>query len=152
MLALAAERLQTPTPLKKFKVFSDGNDDYTTILSEVFDRNHLDYGQLVKIREHGKVVDKIRRVVYGKPEVEDIETTDVENFNGILRERLSRFVRKTKCHSKKLSRLKNALSLFQFYWNFMKPLHKNLTPAMQEGIIRKCMTWGSFLHMKLSYI
>ncbi len=151
MLLLAAQRLQTPTLTNKLKIFSDGNDDYTTTLSEVFEQDTVEYGQLIKIREHGKVVDKIRRVVYGEPEVEDIETTDVENFNGIIRERLSRFVRKTKCHGKKLSRLRNALSLFQFYWNFMKPLHKNLTPAMHEGLIGKTVTWGNFLHMKLSY-
>ncbi len=61
----------------------------------------MDYGQLIKIREGGKVIDKIHKIVYGSPTVEDIETTDIENFNGILRERVSRLVRKTKCHSKK---------------------------------------------------
>jgi IS1 family transposase len=30
----------------------------------------------------------------------DVETTDVENFNGILRERLGRLVRRTKCFAK----------------------------------------------------
>ena len=80
------------------------------------------------------------------------ETTDVENYNGILRERLSRLVRKTKCFGKKKSRLENALHLFQFYWNFMKPIKENLTPAIMEGQATKIWTWGNFLHTKLRYI
>jgi len=49
----------------------------------------------------------------------DIETTDVENFNGILRERIGRLVRKTKCFSKCKTRLECAIQLFQFYWDFV---------------------------------
>ncbi len=150
MLLLAAQRLQTPTLANKLKIFSDGNDEYTVTLSEIFEQDKIEYGQLIKIREHGRVVDKVRRVVYGEPEVENIETTDVENFNSIIRERLGRFVRKTKCHAKKVARLKNILSLFQFYWNFIKPLHQGKTPAMEEGLIDKSLTWADFLHMQLS--
>ncbi len=152
MLLLAAQRLQTPTLTNKLKIFSDGNDDYAFTLPQFFKTDCINYGQLVKIREKGKVVDKIHRKVYGNPETENIETTDVENYNGILRERLSRLVRKTKCHGKKLSRLENAVALFQFYWNFMKPLHKNMTPAIMESQANKIWTWGNFLHAKLSYI
>jgi IS1 family transposase len=45
------------------------------------------------------VVGKKKRVVYGEPSLGDIETMDVENFNGILRERLGRLVRESKCFS-----------------------------------------------------
>jgi IS1 family transposase len=44
-------------------------------------------------------------VVYGDPDRDDVETVNVENLNNILRERASRLVRKTKCFSKKKSRL-----------------------------------------------
>ncbi len=132
-------------------IFSDGNDDYTTVLAELFPTNCINYGQLIKVREKGRVVDKIRRVVYGNPVTEDIETVYVENFNGILRERLSRIVRKTKCHGKRKYRLENAMHLFQFYWNFMHPIHKKLTPAIIEGQATKIWTWGNFLHAKLRY-
>ena len=144
--------IKSPTVTKRLKLFSDGNDDYTFISPKVFRKDCIDYGQLVKIRERGRVVDKIHRIVYGNPKIESIETTDVENFNGILRERLGRLVRKTKCFGKKKSRLKNAVHLFQFYWNFMKPLHKNLTPAIIEKQATKVWSWGNFLHAKLSYV
>ena len=151
MLEVFAKRIQPPTFTNRLSIYSDGNDDYTFTLPEFTNKNCINYGQLVKIREKGRVVDKIHRKVYGTPETNDIETTDVENFNGILRERLSRLVRKTKCHGKKKTRLENSLTLFQFYWNFMKPLHKNMTPAILENQTTKVWTWGNFLHKRLSY-
>ena len=105
----------------------------------------MDYGQLIKIREGGKVIDKIRKIVYGSPSVDDIETTNVENFNGILRERVGRLVRKTKCHSKKKRALINALELIQFHWNFMDPLHDMMTPAMIESLSDHLWSWDDFL-------
>ncbi len=32
----------------------------------------VEYGQVIKIRENGKVIDKIKRKVFGNPEIEDI--------------------------------------------------------------------------------
>ena len=142
--------IQPPAFTDRLEIFSDGNDDYSFTLPDFFKKDCMNYGQLVKIRENGRVVNKIRRAIYGHPKIDDIETTDVENFNGILRERLSRLVRKTKCFGKKKAHLKNTVQLFQFYWNFMKPLHKKLTPAIMEGQATKVWTWGNFLHKKLS--
>jgi IS1 family transposase len=73
----------------------------------------LNYGQLVKIRDHnGKLVGKEIRVVYGDPDRGEVETVNVENFNSILWERVGRLVRKTKCIAKKRSSLRCALSVF----------------------------------------
>ena len=152
LLKQVAERVQLPTFTDRLEIFSDGNYDYTYVLPEIFRRDCINYGQLVKIREKGKVVDKIHRIVYGNPQREDIETTNVENFNGILRGHISKLVRKTKCHGKNLARLKNALALFQFYWNFMHKIQKNLTPAILEKQATKIWTWGNLLHAKLKYL
>jgi IS1 family transposase len=137
-------RVKLPLPGNKIQIFSDGNDDYTYVLPEYYPETCMDYGQLIKIREGGKVVDKIRKIVYGSPSVDDIETTDVENFNGILRERVGRLVRKTKCHSKKKRALSNALELIQFHWNFMDPLHDNQTPGMLESLSDHIWSWNDF--------
>lgn len=151
MLEQFVKRIQPPTFTDRLEIYSDGNDDYTFTLPEFVNKDCMNYGQLVKIREKGKVVDKIHKTVYGNVKTELIETTDVENYNGILRERLSRLVRKTKCHGKKKTRLENAVHLFQFYWNFIKPLHENMTPAILENQVTKVWTWGNFLHKRLSY-
>lgn len=149
MLAQLAKRVVPPTVTDRLELFSDGNDDYAKVLPEFFGTDTINHGQLVKIRESGRVVDKVRRVVYGNPAREEIETTNVENFNGILRERIGRIVRRTKCYTKKDTALTNAIGLFQFYWNFMHKLHEKETPAMEEGIATKCWTWGHLLHYRI---
>ncbi|MEM4091148.1 MAG: hypothetical protein QXQ46_10510, partial [Thermoplasmatales archaeon] len=98
------------------------NDDYTYILKDYY--SNINYGQIVKIRENGRLIRKEKRIIYGKPDLEVIETTDIENFNGINRERLGRLVRKTKCYSKLKWRLICAITLFQFYWNFINEFQR----------------------------
>ena len=71
--------------------FTPELDDYTYILPDYYADTCIDYGQLVKIRENGRVVRKEKRTIYGNPDPGDIETTDVENYNGILRDRIGRF-------------------------------------------------------------
>ena len=100
MLAQVAKRVCLPTFAYRLGIYSDGNDDYTYVLPEFFRTDTINYGQLVKITESGRVVDKLHRVVFGNPSKKEIETTDVENFNGILRERIGRIVRETKCYAK----------------------------------------------------
>jgi len=149
MMTQFAKRIDMPTLLRKLEIRSDGNDDYTITLAERYRTNTINYGQLIKIKEGGRVVDKIRRVIYGNPALEDIETTDVENFNGIMREHIGRIVRETKCYSKNIDCLSNAIGLFQFYWNFMHQLHGNQTPAMEEHIATKRWTWGQLIHYRI---
>jgi IS1 family transposase len=90
MMFDVARRIELLTGDKRIQFFSDGNDDYTYVLPDYFQRSQLDYAQLVKIRENGTLVGKEKRIVYGSPSSEDIETTNIENFNGILRERIGR--------------------------------------------------------------
>jgi hypothetical protein len=139
------ERVNLPFPDSKIQFFSDGNDDYKYVLPNYYADTCIDYGQLVKIREKGRVVDKIKRTISGNPDLDDIETTNVENFNGILRERVGRLVRKSKCYSKKRSRLSNAVELFQFYWNFMHKLKGKMTPGMIENLSDYVWSWDDFL-------
>jgi IS1 family transposase len=145
MLELVSKRLERPTPTNRIEFYTDGNDDYVYKIPEYFDVDCVDYGQLVKIREGGRVVDKIKRTVYGNTVSREIETTDVENFNGILRERVGRLVRKTKCFSKKKRCFVNALHVFQFYWDFINEFKRGVSPAMIEGISDRLWSWDDFL-------
>lgn len=124
--------------------YSDGNDDYTYVLPKFIPKEKLVYGQLIKVKEDGRLVRKIKRTVYGTPSEDDIETTDIENFGGILRERTGRLVRKTKCYTKLKTRLEDALELFQFHWNFMDTLQGKNTPAMLEGLTEEVFSWHQF--------
>jgi len=137
--------VQQPTYKNKLEVYSDGNDDYTTVLPEYFHKDSICYGQHIKSLG-------IRRKVFGNPSLENISTNNNECFNAILRGRLSRIVRRSNGHAKNKYHLNNALFLFQFYWNFMHELHKNVTPAILEKQSTKVWTWGNFLHAKLTFV
>ena len=145
MIEKLFSRVELPYPNNKIQIFSDGNDDYVFTLPEYYANTCIDYGQIVKIREKGRVVDKIKRIIFGNPDTEAIETTNIENFNGIMRERVGRLVRKTKCFSKKISRLTNATELIQFHWNFMDTIHDDSTPAMIESLSKGIWSWDDFL-------
>jgi len=134
----------------KATFYSDGNDDYTYVLPQFFPIEKLEYGQLIKIREGGRVVRKIKRSIYGTPSENDIETTDIENFQGIMRERLGRLVRKTKCYSKMNKRLNFAIELFKCHWDFMDPLGEKNTPAMLEGLTDDVLSWHQFFYFNLT--
>lgn len=136
--------VQQPTYKNKLVIYSDGNNDYITVLPEYYNKDCLCYGQKVKSL-------KIKRKVYSNPNLDEIDTNTNECFNTILRNRVSKLVRKTQCHAKAKYELNSALFLFQFYWNFMHELHKNVTPAILEKKAIKVWTWGNFLHTKLSY-
>jgi len=139
------ERIQLPFPDNKLGIFSDGNNDYLHVLPEYYPNSCMDYGQLIKIKRGGKVVEKHKRIIYGTPQMKHIETTNIENFNGILRERIGRLVRKTKCFSKERCTLKRAVELMQFHWNMMHIIRKNETPGMMESLTDHVWKWDEFL-------
>ena len=141
--------MRAPTELEHLVIYSDGVDHYAAEIPKYFDTKLVDYDQLIKIRVNGKVVEKIRRVVFGEPFILRVNTNDVENYNGILRASIGYLVRKTKCIAKKARQLEARLQLFQFYWNFLHRLPTGKTPAITEGISRKVWTWGNFLHYKV---
>lgn len=138
-------RTELPSPDRKMDIFTDGNDDYTYVLAKYYGDTCINYGQLIKIKENGRLVGKEKRTVYGSPYPGDIETTDIENFNGILREGCGRLVRKSKCFSKYKRRLYCAIHLFQFYWDFINEFKRNASPAMLEGVTDRLWSWHDFL-------
>jgi IS1 family transposase len=146
MIFDVAARVKLPYNSNRIQFFSDGNDDYIYILPDYFRVENMDYAQLIKIRDNGRVIGKEKRIVYGTPNLEDIETTDVENFNSILRERIGRLVRKTKCFSKLKRRLNSSVNLFQFYWNFMSEIQRGFSPSMIEGLTDHLFSWHEFFY------
>lgn len=150
MIEKLRKAIKTPNKKSRLRIISDGNDDYESVLARKFSADVLDYGQLIKHREKGRLVWKEKRVVFGAVLPEEIETTCVEGYNGILRERISCLVRRTRCIAKKKARLENSLKFFQFYWNFVKTISGDKTPAMIEGVCKRAWTWEMFLWRKLS--
>jgi hypothetical protein len=143
--------VQQPDYKHKLLIYSDGNDDYRTVLPEYYNIDCLCYGQKIKSKNGEKLSYPIKRKIFGNPELDDINTNMSECVNTQLRNRTSRLVRKSQCHAKSKYALSNATALFQFYWNFMKMIREKLTPAMIEKQATKIWTWGNFLHAKLTF-
>jgi len=51
-------RTRLPFPDDRIEIFTDGNSDYTHVLPMYYADTCMNYGQIVKIRERGRVVDK----------------------------------------------------------------------------------------------
>jgi hypothetical protein len=144
--------VQQPSYKRRLIIYSDGNRDYETVLPEYYPQDCLCYGQKIKHKHGEKLIPPIRRKVFGNPPLDGIDTNANECFNSVLRGKLMRLVRKTKCHSKEKRMLNAGLFLFQFYWNFMHELHEKETPAILEKQATKVWTWGNFLHTKLTFV
>ena len=144
-------RLDIPTHKYRLKIFSDGNYQYNTALLKHFREDTIDYGQLLKFKENGKLVNKVKVKVYGNPSYDDIETICIESYNSVLRNSISRLVRRTKSFSKKRAMLDLALEFHQTYNNFIKKYH-NETPAMREGIAKGQWSWKDIFYAKLTFI
>ena len=75
MIEKLFDRTELPFPDNKIEIFTDGNDDYTHVLPDYYAETCIDYGQIVKIREKGRVIDKKKRTIYGELDHSDMETT-----------------------------------------------------------------------------
>ncbi|GCC10816.1 IS1 transposase [archaeon] len=154
---------KAPAKDDKATFISDGNDQYTTTLLENFDADTINYVQLVKERENGRVMGKTMTIIFGSMENEDIDTVYVERYNLTLRHGISRLVRKSLCFSKCREMLDNHLDVYQCYNNLIKTnsalsieTHKGIknltrTPCMVEEITEHPWTWKEFLMSKVSH-
>jgi len=145
------DRMDLPRPQNKISIFSDGNIQYTSIVSKLYCETCVNYGQIIKIKENNKLVDVIRAKIIGNPDIESISTSIVEGYNNKIRQRLSRFGRKTASFSKRARGYVAALSIFQFVHNFIDPKQGQQSPAMLESITDHLWNWMEFLchHVQL---
>ncbi|VVB90288.1 IS1 transposase [uncultured archaeon] len=153
-----------PTEDNKATFYSDGNDQYIEALLKSFDKNTLNYGQIIKERENGRVVGKTKKIIFGSLYPEDIDTVYIERNNLTMRLDISRLVRKTLCFSKCKNMLDNHLDVFQCYSNLIKPHSaltiknigdlKNIirTPCMAEEITNHIWTWKELLMFKSGHV
>ena len=106
----------------------------------------LRYAQVVKRRESRRVVEVLRRVVYGNPEEippEAISTSLVERQNLTLRQENARLTRKTLAFSKNQDDLRAQLALYVAYANLVRK-HRALRVQVDEpvcGNVRRRWVW-----------
>jgi len=161
LIEMVKKRGKLPTENERATFFSDGNDQYTNAILKNFDKEIINYGQLIKIRDNGRIVAKIRTIVFG--EINNfIDTVYVERYILTLRHGISRLVRKSLCFSKCKKMLDNHLDVYQCYNNLIRTNSaltirtdfdtKNIerTPCMAESITNHIWTWKELLMFKVS--
>ena len=99
------------------------------------------YGRLIKVNYPNWV-----EAVFGDPDIDEIETTYIERFNGTLRQWCKRFSRKTYAFSKKWEKLEAALALAFTAHNYRR-VHATLrvTPVMAAGLTGHPWTMNELL-------
>lgn len=79
-------------------------------------------------------------------------TNRIETHNGNVRQHISRLTRRTRCFSKKTECLEQHLTLFFFYYNFIKK-HQSLktTPCESAGLINQAFTLNQLIEYDLMF-
>jgi len=99
----------------------------------------LRYAQVVKKREGRRLVEIIRRVVYGRPEeidVRDICTSLIERLNLTLRQEVEPLSRKTLAFGKDDDELRAYLALYVAYYHFVRSHHTLRRPLPEPVPVR----------------
>jgi len=147
--AKLACKLRFPTNKKRVTIFSDGNKQNLTGITDTFLQRTINYGIRKKIRINQKVVGIISKVVLGKIPKNEISITKIDGFCSKLRERIACFTRKARGFAKKKWSITTRLEIFSIQHNFIEK-KKGTTPAMLEGLTNKPLTWNTFFHKRLT--
>ena len=122
-------KVRKATSKQRFQISTDGFEAYESALERGLS-DRASYGRIVKVTKPGRV-----ESVFGNPDVDAIETTYIERFNGTLRQWCKRMTRKTYAFSKDWGMLEAMLALNFAHYNFCRR-HGTLkaTPAMAAGV------------------
>jgi hypothetical protein len=147
-----SKRFVPATCRYRFSVCTDGNKQNFSALKSAFANGAVNYGKVKKIRKGEIVIGMIRKNVLGYMPKEEIGIRHIDGFCARLRERVSRFCRKSKTFSKKRTPFYYHLMLFGAYNNFIEPYADKQTPCMIEGITSRKWDWDdifmNFYHSK----
>ena len=143
----------------RVQLTSDGHRAYLSAVEEAFGID-IDYAMLVKMygdapdagpeRKYSPSVctgaKKLR--VVGSPDREHVSTSYAERQNLTMRMSMRRFTRLTNAFSKKLENHEHSLSVYFFYYNFVR-IHQTtgVSPAMAAGVTDHLWSMEEFIAM-----
>jgi len=136
-----SKRFVPATAKYRFSSCTDGNKQNLSALQTVFAQGAVNYAQVHKIRKGEIVIGVTNRNVLGFIPKDEIGIHHVDGYCARLRERVSRYCRKSKTYSKLRSSFYYHLCIFQAYNNFIEPYKEHKTPCMIEGITSKIWDW-----------
>lgn len=139
----------------QFQVTTDGFPPYFEAIHTCLG-TRVEFAQLIKVYaaasedEHryspARVVEAIRKPVWGQPDPKKICTSHVENQNRTMRMAIRRLTRLTNAFSKKWENLRASLALHFAWFNFCR-IHSTIrcTPAMEAGLTDHVWNVGELL-------
>ena len=146
---LIAKRTQQPTYYNKINFCTDGNEQNENAIPKFFNKDCVNYGQVIKDKEEQKVIGIHKRKIIGNISFDKIAINNVDGFCSKLRARAGCFVRKTRNFAKKRKQIKNILHITQTNHNFIESA-KGTTPAMKEGLTKRILSWNDIFNKRLS--
>ena len=144
-----AQRTQQPTYYNKINFCTDGNEQNENALLKFFNKDCINYGQVIKDKEKQIVFGIHKRKVLGNLSFDEIAINNVDGFCSKLRARVGCFVRKTRNFAKKRKQISNLLHITQTNHNFIESA-EGKTPAMREGLTNKIVSWNDVFNVRLS--
>jgi len=149
LYALISKRTQQPTYYNKINFCTDGNEQNENAIPKFFNKDCVNYGQVIKDKEKQIVIGIHKRKIIGNMPFDEIAINNVDGFCSKLRARVGCFVRKTRNFAKKRKQITNLLHIMQTNHNFIES-DKGKTPAMREGLTKRILSWNDVFNERLS--
>jgi len=138
-----SKRFVPATAKYRFTACTDGNKQNLPALQTVFAQGAVNYAKVKKIRKGPIVVGQVHKIVLGKLPKDEIGIRYIDGFCKRLRERVSRYCRRSSTFSKKKTPFYYHLCIFQAYNNFIEVYKDKKTPCMIEKITSKKWDWNN---------
>jgi len=148
---LIADRTQQPTYYNKIGFCTDGNEQNENAILAFFNKDCVNYGQVIKDKEKQIVFGSHKRKVIGNLSYDKISIAKVDGFCSALRERIKCSVREAKTFAKKRKTIRDLLNIYQAYHNLIDARYGE-TPCMREGITSFIWSWGKLLNAKIDVV
>ncbi len=134
-------RFKPATAKYRFNVCTDGNKQNLAVFQSVFAQGAVNYGLVKKIYLGPIVIGAVTINVLGRIPKDQISIRHVDGYCKRVRERISRYCRRSSTFSKQRTAFYYHLCIFQAYNNFIELYKEKKTPCMIEGITSKKWDW-----------
>lgn len=146
-----ANRSRCPSVKNKIGFCTDGNYQNENAILKFFNKDCVNYGQVIKDKIDQKVIGSHVRKVLGSFDYNEIRINIVDGFCSALRERLKFSVRRAKTFAKKRKTISELLAIYQAYHNLIKD-DNGKTPCVAEGLTSHIWNWGALLNTKIPVV
>ena len=149
LYGLSAKRTQQPASYNKIRFCTDANKQNENSILNNFNKDCVEYGQVIKDKISQIVYGTHKRKVIGNMPYDEISIAHIDGLCSALRERMKFSVREAKTFAKKRRTITELLAIYQAYHNLIDARYGE-TPCMREKMVSKIWSWSHLLHKRLT--